>query len=116
MFWVLQYHGHERESRPPEKEVRPPVTRVGLGDTWVVGAGFPGILDTSTGAVSGSGTQLVVMHDHRGAAGKDGCHAFACGLVGASGETSRRPWGEITGAGDQVTESICRGDHGSPLH
>jgi len=115
-FWGLQHCSHERESGLPEEEACPPVTRVGLGETWeeqsgvvvllpapggmprwcpapkgsgaaltrVVRDGFPSILRTSAGAVTGSGAQaapVIVVGGHERAAGGDGCHAVACGLV-----------------------------------
>ena len=50
----------------------------------MVGDDFPRVLSTSAGAVTGSGAQavpVVVVGGHERAAGGDGCHAFACGLV-----------------------------------
>lgn len=90
MLWGLQHCGHEWDSGFPEKEARPPVARVSLGETRGVGDGFPRVLGTSTGAVAGSGTQaapVVVVGGHERAAGGDGCHALACGLVETSAAT-----------------------------
>ena len=58
--------------------------------TRVVGDGFPGVLGTSAGAVTGSGAQaapVVVVGGHERAAGGDGCRALACGLVETSAAT-----------------------------
>lgn len=60
--------GPERESGLPKTEALLSVTRVSLGETGVMGGGFPRVLGTSTAAVTGSGTQaplvLVVVGGH----------------------------------------------------
>ena len=68
----------------------------------MVGDGFPRVLGTSTGAVTGSGAQAapaVVMGGHECAAEGDGPHTLACGLVETSVETPGRPWHAITDSG-----------------
>ena len=80
MLWGLQHWGHERESGLPEEAASPPVSRVCFGETRVVGDGFPGVLGTSAGAVTGSGAQaapVAVVGGHEPASGGDGCHALA---------------------------------------
>lgn len=79
------------------------MTRVSLGETRGVGDGFPRTLHTSTGAVTGSGTQaapVIVVGGHERAAGGDGCHALACELVKTSAATPRGPRRKIRGGGD----------------
>lgn len=63
------------------------MTGVGLGDNGVAGDGFPGVLGTSTDAVTESGTQEAFGYERAG-----GCHALACRLVETSGVTPFLPW------------------------
>lgn len=102
VLWGLQHCDHERESGLPEEEASPPVSRVCFGETRVVGDDFPRVLSTSAGAVTGSGAQaapVVVVGGHERAAGGDGCHALACGLVETSAATPPGPRREITDGG-----------------
>ena len=107
VLWGLQHCGHEWQRGLPEKEASPPVSRVGSGETGVAGDAFPRVLGTSAGAVTGSGAQaapVVVVGGHERAAGGDGCHALACGLVETSAATPRGPRGprrSITDGGDR---------------
>nr|XP_025710563.1 thiamin pyrophosphokinase 1 isoform X3 [Callorhinus ursinus] len=81
VFWGLQHCSHERESGLPEEETCPPVMGVSPG---VVRDGFPSILCTSAGAVTGRGAwavEVIVAGGHEQAAGGHGCHAVTCGLV-----------------------------------
>lgn len=67
------------------------------------GGGFLKVLGISIGAVTASGTQVVpvvLVGGHQRAAGGDGCHALACGLVETSAVTLHGPRCVITGGGD----------------
>lgn len=75
------------------KEASPPVS-------WA--DGFPWVLGTSAGTVTGSGTQkvlapAVVMGGHERAAGGDGCPTLVCGLGETSTATPRGHLFTITG-------------------
>ena len=68
----------------------------------MVGDGFPRVLGTSAGAVTGSGAQAApgaVVGGHERAAGGDGCLALACGPVETLVATPRGPWHAITDGG-----------------
>lgn len=80
------------------------MSQVGLGETRVVESGFPRVLGTGRGAVTGSGTQValvVVRGGHERAAGGEGCRALlACRRVRTWVTTPQGPWGVITGGGN----------------
>ena len=60
MLWGLQHCGRDQETGFPKKEATPPAAGLGSGDSRMVGDGFPRLLNTSAGAVTGSGAQAAL--------------------------------------------------------
>lgn len=66
--------------------------------------GFPRLLHVCAGAVTGSGARaglVIVVGGHKRAAGRNGCHVVAGGLVETLGVTPHRPLCTPVGGGDR---------------
>lgn len=117
-FWGLQHCGHEWDSGLPEKAVGPPVTWVSPGEIEVVGDGFPRVLGTSTGTVTGSDRRCrwLSWEPWRGwlscsrlwAGGNLGGEPVPASARSRGGDRntrpSRRPFAEDTVGGHSTTE------------
>lgn len=109
-LWGLQHCGHEWDSGLPEKAAGPPVTQVSPGEIEVVGDGFPRVLGTSTGTVTGSDRRRQWLSwGPRASRGGDGCPAPAYGLVKTSAATPYRP------RPDRMAGTGALGHHGAHL-
>ena len=86
----------------PKKELahQCPGSALGRPGGWAMAS--PGYSALPQELLTGSGAQAApgaVVGGHERAAGGDGCHAFACGLVETSAATRRGPRRAITDGG-----------------